>query len=259
MTPLLEINDLTVRFGGLVAVDSASVRIAPGELRGLIGPNGAGKTTLFNAVSGLVPISAGEIAVSGQPIAQWPAHARAAMGLRRTFQAVQLAQRLTVLENVLIGLHSELKESPLRILFGRDARRSEDWAAQIRAREALAYLGIEDLALKVVGSLSFAQQRRVELARALVSRPQLLMLDEPAAGLSPDDIEQLGDLLARLRSEWKLTILLVEHVLSLVLKVSDLVTVLDNGKVIADGPPAEIAGNAAVRTAYLGESDAAAH
>ena len=259
MTPLLDINGLTVRFGGLTAVDGASVRIAPGELRGLIGPNGAGKTTLFNAISGLVPITAGEIVVSGKPIAQWPAHARAALGLRRTFQSVQLAQRLTVLENVLIGLHSELKENPFRILLGRDVRRSEDWVAQIRAREALAYLGIEDLALKEVGSLSFAQQRRVELARALVVRPQLLMLDEPAAGLSPGDIEELGDLLLRLRGEWKLTILLVEHVLSLVLKVSDRVTVLDNGRVIADGPPGEIADNAAVRAAYLGDADAAAH
>lgn len=255
---MLVLSNVLVEFGGLKAVDNVSLKVAPAEIRGLIGPNGAGKTTLFNAISGLVPTSSGTLSLGGVDFTHKPAHVRAACGIRRTFQSIQLAQTLTVLENVALGLQVEAKENLIKTIFGMNARSSVDWSVQQKVYDVLEDLGIADLALARVDSLTFSQQRHVEIARSLVARPTLLMFDEPAAGLTPAGIEELDKLIVRIRNERGIAILLVEHVMSLVLNVCDSVTVLDNGRIIAEGSPEHISTDARVQTAYLGALDDAA-
>jgi len=226
--PVLEVAGLSVRFGGLVAVDNVSLAIPASSIHGLIGPNGAGKTTFFNAITGLVRPSQGSVAVLGQDITHKTADRRAAAGIRRTFQSVQLITPLTVLENVLIGLHTRLFTNAKGLLGCLGA--ASERAAQQSVLEILEFLGIAHIILKPVTEITFAEQRFVEIARALVAKPVLLMLDEPAAGLSPQEIETLDRLLRKLRDEWGMSILLVEHVLSLIMGVSDRVTVLASFK-----------------------------
>jgi branched-chain amino acid transport system ATP-binding protein len=251
MPPVLEVAGLSVRFGGLVAVDNVSLAIPASSIHGLIGPNGAGKTTFFNAITGLVRPSQGSVAVLGQDITHKTADRRAAAGIRRTFQSVQLITPLTVLENVLIGLHTRLFTNAKGLLGFLGA--ASERAAQQSVLEILEFLGIAHIILKPVTEITFAEQRFVEIARALVAKPVLLMLDEPAAGLSPQEIETLDRLLRKLRDEWGMSILLVEHVLSLIMGVSDRVTVLDNGRLIAEGAPMQVAGDPKVKAAYLGQ------
>ena len=252
MEPLLTIENVTVRFGGLDAVKNVSLQLREGEIRGLIGPNGAGKSTLFNAISGIVPASEGRIVFCGTDISAVPAPARSASGIRRTFQSVQLIQDFTVLENVLIGLHSQITLRPLDFLrlWGRNKGEAQ---ALRRVEEILDYLGVTVPLDQEVRTLSFADQRFIEIARALVTDPALLMLDEPAAGLSPPEIGRFAALVRRLRTERNMTILLVEHVIALVMDLCDTVSVLDNGALIAEGEPRQIADDPRVRTAYLGE------
>src|ERR1700676_1511588 len=249
--PVLEVAGLSVRFGGLVAVDNVSLAIPASSIHGLIGPNGAGKTTFFNAITGLVRPSQGSVAVLGQDITHKTADRRAAAGIRRTFQSVQLITPLTVLENVLIGLHTRLFTNAKGLLGCLGA--ASERAAQQSVLEILEFLGIAHIILKPVTEITFAEQRFVEIARALVAKPVLLMVDEPAAGLSPQEIETLDRLLRKLRDEWGMSILLVEHVLSLIMGVSDRVTVLDNGRLIAEGAPMQVAGDPKVKAAYLGQ------
>lgn len=248
---VLEVKDLTVRFGGLVAVDKVSMKIPASRIHGLIGPNGAGKSTVFNAITGLVPQSQGTVKLLDQDITNTTPDRRAAAGIRRTFQSVQLIKELTVLENVMIGLHTRLLTNSKGLL--GFLRSGSERGAQQSVVEILEFLGIADVILKPVAEISFAQQRFVEIARALVAKPVVLMLDEPAAGLSPQEVQILNKLLRQLREEWGLSILLVEHVLSLIMDLSDHVTVLDNGRIIAEGAPAEIADHPKVKAAYLGE------
>ncbi|MBM3571512.1 MAG: ABC transporter ATP-binding protein [Alphaproteobacteria bacterium] len=256
MTDLLSAADVTVQFGGLVAVNAVSLTVPAGAIYGVIGPNGAGKTTFFNAIAGLVSVNPGAIRFDGHDITRLPPYRRARLGIRRTFQAVQLLPQFTALENVLVGLHSEIREDYWRSLFGWSGRSAADEEAQERAVETLRFLGILDVLFKRPREMTFAQQRFVEIARALVSRPKLLMLDEPAAGLSPQEVGDINRLLRKLRQEWGMTIILVEHVLSLVLDVSDRVTVLDNGRVIAEGPPRAVEADPRVKAVYLGEEHA---
>lgn len=258
MEPLLETQDLTVRFGGVVAVEDVSLTVPPGEIRGIIGPNGAGKSTLFNALSGVVKAE-GRINFDGRDIADVPVHQRAGLGLRRTFQHVRLMQNRTALENVLVGMHLEIPANPLKSVLNLGGGVSPDRVARDRAREVMSFLGIDGLILRETGTLTIAQQRLLELARALAPGPKLLMLDEPCAGLSVPAVQTLDEILLRLKEEWKLTILLVEHVVSLVIDVSDSITVLDKGRVIAEGAGDEVMSNPAVKQAYLGteEVDAA--
>jgi branched-chain amino acid transport system ATP-binding protein len=251
MPPILEVTGLSVRFGGLVAVDNVSLVIPASSIHGLIGPNGAGKTTFFNAITGLVRSSQGRVAVLGQDITHKTADRRAAAGIRRTFQSVQLITPLTVLENVLIGLHTRLFTNAAGLL--GFLRAGSERGAQQSVLEILEFLGIAHIILKPVTEITFAEQRFVEIARALVAKPVLLMLDEPAAGLSPQEIETLDSLLRKLRDEWGMSILLVEHVLSLIMGVSDRVTVLDNGRLIAEGEPLQVSGDPKVKAAYLGQ------
>jgi branched-chain amino acid transport system ATP-binding protein len=254
VTTLLTTKGVCVRFGGLTAVESVDLAVPEGVIHGVIGPNGAGKTTLFNAITGLVQVSDGAISFAGEDVTHRPAYRRARLGMRRTFQSVQLLPQLTVLENVLIGLHDHIRENiVVSLLFGRSPEEEE---AQQRVIATLAFLGIGSTLFRRPVELSFAEQRFAEIARALVAKPRLLMLDEPAAGLSPSEVTVLNGLLRRICAESGITILLVEHVLSLVLDVSHRITVLESGRVIAEGTPAEVEADERVKAAYLGDEHA---
>jgi branched-chain amino acid transport system ATP-binding protein len=247
MEPILELSSMSVAFGGLTAVSECSLRVQRGEILGIIGPNGAGKSSLFNAVSGLVPSSGGRILFDAIDITRYPPPRRMGLGLQRTFQSVQLVKSVSVIENILLGLHRDIPSIPYR----RGGR-----SAVAHAWDVAAMLGLAAIADRVMDSLSFREQRLTEIARAVASRPKLLLLDEPAAGLSEADLGQLNALIRQLRDELDMTVLIVEHVMPLVMDLCDRIAVLDTGRLIALGAPREIAADQRVITAYLGAGHA---
>jgi branched-chain amino acid transport system ATP-binding protein len=249
---LLRVQEVGVRFGGIVALDSVSFEVMPGEIVGLIGPNGAGKTTLFNCLSRLYECDRGEISFAGEPLARLPRHRVAALGIGRTFQNLALFRSMSVLENVMVGRHCRSRGGFFANALRLPLVRREEQAAQAKARELVRLLGLEAVAARRVSDLPFGTQKRVELARALAAEPKLLLLDEPASGLNHEEVGELGKLIRAIRDRLALTVLLVEHHMNLVMSISDRVVALNFGRKIAEGSPAEVRAHPELIKAYLG-------
>ena len=249
---MLEVENLTVRFGGLTAVDNLSFKVERGSIFTMMGPNGAGKTTAFNAIGGFTRATSGAVRFEGREIGGMTPERIAALGIRRTFQNNGILREMTVLENVLTGLQLAIQSSLLGTVVASPKSRRAEVEAVRQARAMLREMEIADLEGRMAGDLSFGQQRLVEIARALVAGARFIMLDEPAVGLSPSERGHLGDVLRQL-AQGDVTVLLVEHVQDLVMAVSDQVLVLNEGKMIVQGPPAEVRENKEVLEAYLGQ------
>jgi branched-chain amino acid transport system ATP-binding protein len=246
---MLEVRNLTKRFGNLVAVKDVSMSVKTGELRAIIGPNGAGKTTFFNMISGYFPPTGGSILLEGKDVTQVPAHLRVGLGMGRTFQITEIFPELTVHENVLTAAEVAAGQTLRMWPSQADAKLANDVAA-----ETLALVGLSAKADRLVGELSHGDQRTTEIAMALAQLPRLLLLDEPTAGMGDQETYEITALIRRLHRERNYTIILIEHDMRVVFHLADTITVLDRGNLLADGTPEQIAASAAVQAAYLGES-----
>ncbi|KAF6630083.1 high-affinity branched-chain amino acid ABC transporter ATP-binding protein LivG [Pantoea agglomerans] len=252
--PLLAVEGLMMRFGGLLAVNNVALELRPQEIVSLIGPNGAGKTTVFNCLTGFYKPTGGTITLREQHLEGLPGQKIARMGIVRTFQHVRLFREMTVIENLLVAQHQHLKSGVFSGLLKTPAFRRSESEALDRAATWLERVGLLDLANRQAGNLAYGQQRRLEIARCMVTRPEILMLDEPAAGLNPKETHELDALIAELRGEHKVSVLLIEHDMKLVMGISDRIYVVNQGTPLANGTPEEIRNHPDVIRAYLGEA-----
>ncbi|MBD9418710.1 ABC transporter ATP-binding protein [Achromobacter sp. K91] len=250
---LLKVSGLTMRFGGLLAVDSVAFEVKSDEVFAIIGPNGAGKTTVFNCVGGFYAPTAGDITMDGKAITGLPSHKVARHGLVRTFQNVRLFKQLTVLENLLVAQHTQVESRLLPGLLKLKSYRQSETDALTRAAQWLDFMGLREFANREAGNLAYGHQRRLEIARCMITKPRLLMLDEPAAGLNPQEKRDLQSLIDQLRREFGVAVLLIEHDMSLIMGISDRILVMEHGKPITTGTPEQVRNDERVIKAYLGE------
>lgn len=251
---MLDVTQLSMRFGGLLAVDEVSLKVGAQEIVSIIGPNGAGKTTVFNCISGFYQPSGGTIRFEGADIQKMPDFKISRLGMVRTFQHVRLFGNMTVIENLLVAQHRHVNTGLLAGLFNTANYRKREEKAMERASYWLHKLDLGRVANREAGTLSYGQQRRLEIARCMVTEPKMLLLDEPAAGLNPRETRDLNDLIMRLKLDYNVSILLIEHDMGLVMGISDRIYVVNQGKPLANGKPAEIRDNPEVIKAYLGEA-----